>query len=366
MKIKELITILENWAPKVYAEDYDNVGLLTGNAGDEISSVLCTLDCTEDVVDEAIQHGCNLIVAHHPIVFKGLKKLTGKTYVERTIIKAIKNNISIYAIHTNLDHVHTGVNAKIANVIGLNNTRILKPLVNRLYKLVVFVPQSDLQKVEGTMFEAGAGNIGNYSECSFHTNGTGAYKANDLANPTLGQKQIRHFEPELRLEVLVPVHALANVISAMKAAHSYEEVAYDILPMTNPNTLVGAGMIGELATETDAEQFLKELKAKFNTTIRYTGLCKKKVRKIALCGGSGSFLLGDAIASGADVFITGDFKYHEFFDADNQIIIMDIGHFESEQFTRQLLKDYIENSIKNIATFAVRLSGVDTNPIKYY
>lgn len=366
MKIIELVKKLENLAPIKYAEEYDNVGLLTGNSNDEVTGVLCTLDCTEAVVDEAIQTNCNLIVAHHPIIFKGLKKITGQNYVQRTIINAIKGNIAIYAIHTNLDNAQNGVNNYFANTIGLVNKKVLQPLNHSLFKLIVFIPKDHLSVVENAMFNAGAGNIGNYSEVSFYTEGNGNFKGNENANPAMGKKLTRHTEPEYKTEVIVPSHLLQNVVNAMVKAHPYEEVAYDCIALSNKNYSLGAGVVGELPNAMEVKQLFDVLKSKLNCTIRHSPICKNKVKQVALCGGSGSFLLNDAIKAEADVFITSDFKYHEFFDADNQIIIADVGHFESEQFTRNLLADYIQNCIKNIATFAVRLSEVNTNPINYY
>jgi dinuclear metal center YbgI/SA1388 family protein len=367
MKIKEIISLLEQLAPPAYAEEYDNVGLLVGNAQNEVTGVLCTLDCIENVIDEAVLHKCNLIIAHHPIIFKGLKKLTGSNYVERTVMKAIKHDISIYAIHTNLDHVSDGVNKIICDKIGLNGTKVLKPKANILLKLAVFVPNADVEKIRNVLFLNGAGNIGNYSECDFELEGTGGYMANENANPVLGEKNIRHTENETRVEVIMPIYLKNKIVSAMIKAHPYEEVAYDVYELKNVNATVGSGMVGEFEKPMDIDIFKSQIKKAFGLgVIRHTQFLKDKIQRVAVCGGSGSFLLKDAISAGADVFITADFKYHEFFDSENQIVIMDIGHFESEQFTPHLLADYLKGHIKNIATFAVRLSEVETNPVKYF
>lgn len=367
MKISAIINLLEQLAPPAYAEDYDNVGLLTGDKNAEVTGILCTLDCIESVIDEAIANKCNMVVAHHPIIFKGLKKITGSNYVERTIIKAIKNDIAIYAIHTNLDHVHAGVNGIICEKLGLKNTRILKPKSDGLIKLAVFVPHKNVEEVEKAMFKAGAGNIGNYSECDFKMEGLGGYKANENANPAIGEINKRHIEPETRIEVILPAHVQHKVVSAMIKAHPYEEVAYDLFALKNASAGVGAGMVGDLEKPLNGEEFKALLKGVFKTgAIRHTAFLREKIQKIAVCGGAGSFLLKDAIRSGADVYITGDFKYHEFFDAENHIVIMDVGHFESEHYTPQLLADYLKGHIEKNATFAVRLSGVETNPVKYF
>lgn len=361
--IKQVIQYLEQLAPPVYQESYDNCGLLTGSTDWELTKILVTLDCTEAVVDEAIARGCNLIVSHHPIIFGGLKKLNGKNYVERTVIKAIKNDIAIYAIHTNLDNVQHGVNAKICEKLGLINTKILVPKTGTLKKLSVFVPQTHLQVVQEALFNAGAGNIGNYSECSFYSTGMGTFKGNEKSNAFVGEVGKQHQEPEYKLEVLVDDARLNNVISAMLKAHPYEEVAYDVYAILNTNTTIGSGIVGELPQELSAEAFLKHLKSTMNlNVIRFTPY-SNKVKKVAVCGGSGSFLLKNAIGAQADAYVTGDFKYHEFFDAENRLMIADIGHYESEIFTINLLADEI---LKKFPTFAVILSEINTNPINYY
>jgi dinuclear metal center YbgI/SA1388 family protein len=361
--IKQVIQYLEQWAPPVYQESYDNCGLLTGSAEWELTKILVTLDCTEALVDEAIAKGCNLIVAHHPIIFGGLKKLNGKNYVERTVIKAIKNDVAIYAIHTNLDNVQHGVNAKICEKLGLANSKILVPKTNTLKKLSVFVPQTHLKVVQEAMFNAGAGNVGNYSECSFYSTGIGTFKGNEKSNAFVGEVGKQNQEPEFKLEVLVDDAQLNIVIKAMIAAHPYEEVAYDVYAILNTNVTIGSGMIGELPEALPADAFLKHLKSAMNLqVIRFTPFARK-VKRVAVCGGSGSFLLKNAIGAQADAFVTGDFKYHEFFDSENRLMIADIGHYESEIFTINLLADEI---LKKFPTFAVILSEINTNPINYY
>ena len=363
MKIKEIIAALEALAPPVYQESYDNSGLLVGDANAETDKVLIALDCIEAVVEEAVSKGAGLIVAHHPIVFSGLKRLTGKNYIERTVIKAIQNNIAIYAIHTNLDNVLQGVNAKISLQLGLENLQIMDPMPARLYKLVTFIPQALSAAVTQAMFTAGAGHIGNYADCSFTLEGTGSFRAMPGTAPFVGEQGKRHYEPENRVEVIVPEHNKSAVIAAMLKAHPYEEVAYDLYKLENKNQQLGAGMVGELKepmTETAFLQFAKD--ALQTDCIRHTQLLQKPVKRVALCGGSGSFLLDKAVSAGADVFITGDFKYHQFFDADGKIVIADVGHFESEQFTIDLLADYL---MEKFPTFAVLKTEVNTNPIGY-
>lgn len=362
-KIKDIVSYLEKIAPPAYQESYDNAQLITGNPHDTLKGVLCTLDATEAVVDEAISLGCNLIVAHHPIVFKGLKSLTGRNYVEKTVIKAIKNDIAIYAIHTNLDHVSHGVNKKICDVIGLKNTKILQPKKEILLKLVTFAPHEATEKVLKALFDAGAGKIGEYSGCSFLAEGIGTFTPSSSANPHIGTPEAAHREPEMRIEVLLPSYLERKVLHALREAHPYEEVAFYLQKLENENQEVGAGMIGELNEEMDEKDFFEMLKLKMNLiTIKHTHLLGKKVKKIAVCGGAGIFLLPDAKKSGADIFITSDVKYHEFFDAENQLVICDIGHYESEIYTKELLRNILSQKFTNIALY---LTKVITNPITY-
>jgi len=361
--IREVVSYLEQLAPPAYQESYDNARLITGNPQEIVKGILCSLDATEAVVDEAISLGCNMIVAHHPIVFKGLKSLTGKNYVERTVLKAIKNDIAIYAIHTNLDHVAHGVNKKIADKLGLVKTKILDPKKQLLSKLVTFAPRESTEKVLKALFNAGAGEIGEYSSCSFLSDGTGTYTPSEKANPNKGQRGKPHQEPETRIEVLLPSYLESKVLSSLKAAHPYEEVAYFLQRLENENQEVGAGMYGELPYDMDEMEFLHYLKSQMGLeVIKHTQLLGKPIRKVALCGGAGIFLLNKAKSVGADIFITGDVKYHEFFDAENQIIITDIGHYESEIYTKELLCERLSQNFSNIALY---LTKVVTNPITY-
>jgi dinuclear metal center YbgI/SA1388 family protein len=364
LKIKEIIQHLESHAPLSTQESYDNSGLICGDSNGVISGILLALDCTEAIVNEAIEKKCNMIIAHHPIVFKGLKSFTGKNYVERTVIKAIKNDIAIYAIHTNLDNYRFGVNYKIGTLLGLKNLRILEPKRDNQVKLVIFVPQAHAIAVREAMCEAGAGKIGNYDSCSFSTSGDGTFRALKGSNPFVGEADQLHTENETRLELICRNEQLSAVLSAMQTAHPYEEVACDIIPLKNQDPYQGAGMIGELEKPLPAYEFLSLLKETFRCSIiKHTELCKENIERVAFCGGSGSFLLNKAKASNADIFITGDYKYHDFFDAENRIIIADIGHYESEQFTTELIADLLKE--KNI-TFAVRFAETNTNPVKYF
>lgn len=363
LTIKEITDHLESFAPPAYQESYDNSGLLTGDSSQEVSGILITLDCTEAVVEEAIERNCNLIVAHHPIIFKGLKKLTGSNYVERTVIKAIRNNIAIYAIHTNLDNVHTGVNRKICEKIGLKNVSVLVPKSEVLTKLVTFIPKQNEETVMAALYEAGAGQIGNYENCSFRVDGTGTFKPNEKANPSIGKRLTQEVVTETRVEVIFPRYLQSKVLQELKKAHPYEEVAFYLTTLNNPNQEVGSGMVGELETPQEPSEFLKCLKVSMDLkVIRHTRLLDQPIKRIAVCGGSGSFLLPQARQAGAQMYITADFKYHEFFDAEDKLIIADIGHYESEVFTKELLGEVLT---KKFPTFAINFSRTVTNPISY-
>lgn len=364
MKIAEVISYLESIAPLSLQESYDNAGLLTGMHGWDCTGMLCTLDATEEVVMEAVNKKCNLIVAHHPIIFGGLKKINGSNYVEKAIIAAIKNDIAIYAIHTNLDNVHNGVNKTIADKLGLINCSILSPKQNLLKKLFTFVPVAQLEKVRNAIFEAGGGNIGNYNECSFSVEGTGTFKANESANPFVGEIGNCHRENEVKIEIIFPAWAESRIISAMIKAHPYEEVAYDIVTLNNMYGNVGSGLVAELPEKMEETLFLQKIKQAFGlSVIRHTPLTGKSVKKIAVCGGAGSFLISKALAAGVNFYITADVKYHEFFDANGRMIIADIGHFESEQFTIDLLAELL---VQKFPTFAVLKPDTKTNPVQYF
>ena len=364
MRIYDILSYLESKFPITSQASFDNCGLLVGDNQATLQGTLICLDCTEEVIDEAISLGCNLIVAHHPLIFKGIKKLTGANYVERTLLKAIRSNISIYAIHTNLDHALEGVNAEIARRIGLVNYRILDPQPNVLAKLSVFVPLSHIEPVRLSVFAAGGGTIGNYDSCSFSTLGEGTFRPLEKSVPFTGETGMLSQVSEQKLEFIVSTHQLQDVLKTMVQVHPYEEVAYDIVSLENVNSYEGSGMIGELPSSMDCIAFLDQLKQTFKCgAIRHTELLTKEIKTVAFCGGSGSFLLSKAIRQKADIFITGDFKYHEFFDADKQIIIADIGHYESEQFTSELIYRILTEKFVN---FAFNVTKVNTNPINYF
>ena len=363
MKIKEIINFLEDIAPLYYQEDYDNSGLIIGDKDQDISNVLITIDCTESVIEEAVSRDCNLIISHHPIIFRGLKKLSEDNYVQRTVNKAIKNDISIYAMHTNLDNIYNGVSSSIAERIGLKNTHVLAPKNNMLRSLVVYCPSSHSKVLKEALFDSGAGNIGDYNKCSFTSSGIGTFLPNDGADPFVGEVGQLHMEKEDKIEVVYLIKDELNILYAMKQTHPYEEIAYQTYQLNNKYNLVGSGIVGELEEEIDSIDFLHHIKKVMKTeSIRYTSLVKESIKKVAVCGGSGSSFLYNAKKVGADIYITSDFKYHEFFDADKDIIIADIGHYESEQFTKELIYDFL---VKKFTKFAILLSKERTNPINY-
>lgn len=363
-RIVEIISHLEQFAPLAYQESYDNCGLLVGNKEDQCTGVLICLDVIEDVINEAINKKLNLIIAHHPVIFSGLKKITGANYVERILIKAIQHNIAIYAIHTNLDNIEHGVSGMLAQKLALKNIHILAPKKNLLSKLVTFVPIADTDNVLKGIFASGAGSIGQYSECSYTLRGEGSFKPNVGSNPTIGVVGLKEIVAENRVEIIYPNQLESAVVAALHKHHPYEVPAYDLIPLSNTNLEVGSGCIGELEEEMTSEDFLAFISQKLDLScIRFTTAYKGKIKKVALCGGSGSFLLKNAIASKADVLITGDFKYHDFFDAENRILVCDIGHYESEIHIKELLLDVLTKKFVNIA---IVLTSIHTNPIGYY
>ena len=351
-------------APPGLQEPYDNTGLLTGNQEWNCTGAVCVLDVTEAIVDEAVERSCNLIVAHHPIIFKGLKRVTGNNYVERTIIKAIKNDIAIYAIHTNLDNIIAGVNGHVADKMGLTNHAVLLPKEATLKKLYTFVPVEQSDQLLTALFNAGAGHIGNYSHCSFSTDGAGTFKAEPGTNPFVGVVGELHTEKEVKVEVVFPGNLEQSLVQALISAHPYEEPAYDIVPLSNTHRHIGSGITGLLPHPMEESQFLAFLKKTLQTPlIRHTRFTGKPIQRVSFCGGAGSFLISNALQKKSDIFICADMKYHEFFDADGKMIIADIGHFESEQFTIDLLHDIL---LKKFPTFAVLKTAIHTNPVFYY
>ncbi len=364
MTVKEVTQILEELAPLDYAEDFDNVGLLVGEPGQSVKGILVTLDTLEVVVDEAIAKKCNLIVSFHPIIFKGLTKITGKNYVERVVLKAIQNNIAIYSMHTALDNSPIGVNAKICEVLGVQAPRILLPKKGTIKKLTTYIPKTHADTVRATLFDVGGGTLGNYSQCSFNSTGVGTFNAGEQANPTIGTKGELHKEEEVQLNMTFAAHLEKRLLRALFESHPYEEVAFEVITLENTNQNLGMGMVGELEGPMDEHSFLTHLKNTMHAKgIRHSKLLGKPVQRVAVLGGSGAFAIGAARAAKADIFVTADVKYHQFYEAEEKMVIADIGHFETEQFTKNLLVGLLTKKIPN---FAVTLSESITNPIKYF
>ncbi len=364
MKIREIINALEEWAPKAYQESYDNCGIQTGDTHQELTGILITLDSTEEVIDEAIAKQCNLVIAHHPLLFKGLKSITGKNDIERALLKAIKHDITVYAIHTNLDHIASGVNHQICKRLKLTNTSVLMGKTGLLTKLVTYVPEKEKEHVLQQLFKAGAGEIGNYSSCAFRSPGQGSFLAHEKAQPHIGEINKLEYVNENRIETVFPSHLKNKIIQTLKEAHPYEEVAYDLFELQNTWESVGSGMIGTLAQPMTVEEFLHHVASSMNiNTFKYTHSFKGLIHQVAVCGGAGSFLLKKALLSGAQAFVSSDFKYHEFFDAENDILVADIGHYESEVYTKELIYGFLIKKFTNIATL---ISEINTNPVRYF
>lgn len=362
MQVKDFTSIIEEFSPLVLQEDYDNAGLLCGSPENEVRSILLTTDITESVINEAIEGGHNLIISHHPLTLQGLKNVIPDNETKRCLVKAIKHDLNLYSAHTNIDAVATGVSGKMADKLQLIHRKILQPS-GKLFSLTFYTPTENVEKVRNAVLDTGAGNIGNYSRCSFNNIGQGIFLANDNAHPYIGTKNVLHSENEVRTEITVPEHLLASSIQALINTHPYEEPVWNVVSLHTPNPVIGFGIIGELETETDSIKFLEHVKQTFHCgVIRHTDICKSKIKRVAVCGGSGAFLTKNAIAKQADIFITGDYKYHDFFNSANRLIIADIGHYESEQFTKEIFYELVT---KKISKFAVQFSKVKTNPINY-
>jgi dinuclear metal center YbgI/SA1388 family protein len=363
MRVAQIIGAIEELAPLALQDDFDNSGIQIGDVSQKVKGILLCLDVTEEVVDEALELDCNLIISHHPLLFKPLKSITGKNYIERAVIKACKHDLVIYSAHTNLDNAWEGLNFRLAEKIGLQNIRILKAQKDNLLKLVTFVPIEQAEMVRQALFHAGAGNIGNYDSCSFNLTGEGTFKAKENANPFVGEIEELHTEKEIRIETILPTHKKSSVLRALLASHPYEEPAYDLYPLHNAWAKAGSGVVGELPAEEEEESFLQRIKTIFQLKIlKHSPFTEKMIREVAICGGSGSFLIKDAIAYGADVFLTGEAKYNDYYDVENQILLAVLGHYESEHCTKELFFDIISKKIPN---FAVHFSNVNTNPVNY-
>ena len=364
MTIKEITNLLEQWAPLSQAEDFDNVGLLVGDSSQEVTNILVTHDALEHIVDEAVAKNCNLIVCFHPIIFSGLKRLNGNNYVERAVIKAIQNNVGIYAIHTALDNMPKGVSYGMAQALNLQDNEILIPKKDSIYKLVTYVPHAFAKALKESLFAAGAGHIGDYDQCSFSTEGEGTFRPGENSSPFAGEKGKQHQEAETQLHFTFEKQHKSNILRALLETHPYEEVSYEITALENANQHIGMGMIGTLEKSLSESDFLSLIKKTFKTGgIRHSALLNKSIQKVAVLGGSGAFAIDAAITQGADAYVTADLKYHDYYKAENQILLADVGHYESERFTKTIIANYLTEKIRS---FAVLLSEENTNPINYF
>jgi dinuclear metal center YbgI/SA1388 family protein len=363
MIIKEILSVLEEMAPLAYAEDFDNVGLLVGDPQAEATGILVCHDALENIIDEAISKQCNLVVCFHPILFSGLKKITGKNYVERAVIKAIKNDIAIYAVHTALDNHQDGVNKIFCDALSLTNTKVLIPKKQFIRKLITFTIPENAEHVRHALFAAGAGAIGNYEHCSFNSKGIGTFMGNDKSDPQVGERHEFVQTEEIKIEVTFEIHLENKILKALFQSHVYEEVAFEIYELQNKHQNIGLGMIGDLEVPMQEKEFLLFVKEKMQSEgIRHSNFLGKEVKKVAVLGGAGSFAIKNAIQAGADVFLTADLKYHQFYEAENQLLLADIGHFESERYTKNYIVEYLRKKILN---FAVILAEENSNPVKY-
>lgn len=363
MKLKEIRKELEIWAPLALQEEYDNSGLLAGDPEAEVSRVLVSLDLTPAVINEAVEKKCEMVISHHPFIFRGLKHIIAGSDEFEILRQAMVHGIGLYAMHTNLDNASRGLNLFLCDRLGLKDCRILSPKKGLLFKLVTFCPTEHADRVREALFSAGAGHIGNYDSCSYNLEGFGTFRATDQAKPFVGEKNALHREPEMRIEVIFPGYHEQKLVSALKKAHPYEEVAYDIYPLANEFVGAGAGMIGSLDPGLAPRGFLEMVKEVVKIPmIRHTALQGREIRKVAVCSGAGAFLIGEARNAGADAFLTGDLKYHDFQAAGGPLLLADIGHYESEQWVKELISSIL---IQKFPNFAVLISEKEQNPVNY-
>ncbi len=363
MKIKEITAHLEHLAPLYLQEDYDNSGLQVGDIDKELTSVMLCLDVTKQVVDEAISLGANMIISHHPMIFKGIKSLRPGRELDDMIIKAIKNDICIYSAHTNLDSMLGGVSYALADKLGLVDVKPLQVSKGKLYKIVVYAPRTHTQSLSDAIFRTGAGEIGNYSKCSFTVSGEGSFFPKDGANPYIGKCGELEILAEDKIEVLAKDVELSAVVDAIRANHPYEEPAYDIIEVEQKYAKAALGVVGYLPNPMTVVGFLANVKELTGSGVKYSDFNKEMIHKVALCGGSGSFLIGGASAVGADAYLTGDIKYHDFFGYEDKMLLADIGHYESEKYTIELIHNFlVEKFGENID---INTTKIKTNPINY-
>lgn len=366
--LNDIIAPIEAAAPRAWQENWDNAGWQVCPADPktaECTGALLTLDITEAVVGEAAREGFNLIVSHHPLLFKGLKRITGSTPQERNVTEAIRHGIAIYSAHTNMDSAPGGVNFRLAEMLGLTNIEVLIPREGDLVKLVFYTPAAEADRVRQAVLEAGAGHIGNYDSCSYNNEGFGTFRAvSDACRPYVGSIGEMHREPEVRTETVVPRYLLSRVIDTLIKAHPYEEPAYDIIPLELPNRGAGLGCVGDLSEALPTAAFLQRIATTLNLPyLRHSEIATGTVRRVAVCGGSGAEFIPSAIAAGAQLYLTADLKYHDFQRGGETITLVDGGHFETEH---QLMDVFYELISKKIPNFAVRRAATPSNAVSYF
>lgn len=364
MRCKDIFDRIERWAPREIAWERDNIGLQVGSADREVNKILLTLDLTEPALKKALEQNCSLIITHHPLIFNPLKKIDIQNNLKsRLIEKLIKNNITLYSAHTNLDYTKKGVSFILAEKLALKNLRFLSPIERTQSKIVVFTPSYSLEKVSDAIFSAGGGIIGEYSECSFRSNGKGTFRGSELSNPSIGIKKKKEIVDEIRLEVVADNWKINSVMHAIKKVHPYEEPAIDIYPLKNRGNY-GVGAVGELNKPMSAAYFLNYVLDKLKIrNFRYSGKSGGMISKIAVCGGAGSEYINDAVNAGADAFITADVRYHAFQEAEGKILLIDAGHYETEIFALDAVSRFLK---KNFEDIEIIKFTKNVNPVIFY
>lgn len=364
LPLKTLLAGLEQWVPFVWQENYDNAGLILGDPNQQIRKALVCFDVTPEVVDEAVRNEADLILSHHPAIFKGIKRINPASRLGYMLKQSLCHDIAWCALHTNLDNTLSGVNSWLCEHLGLQEVRPLVPLQGIYGKLQVYVPEAYAEKLRQALAEAGCGAGTKYDTCSYTSRGEGRFRAGSQAHPFTGRIGELHCEAECKIECLYPLHKTRQVLDVLRTNHPYEEPAFDLLPLQNEAVEQGAGAIGILPETMQERELLDKLKELTGVhCIRHSGFQGRRIKKIALCGGSGGSFIANACGQKADVYITGDLKYHDFTDTEPGTWLVDIGHFESEKFAMELIFRFIR---KNFPNFAVSISEQAKNPVSFY
>jgi len=367
MRVRDIQQILESWAPKEIAWERDNIGLQAGDPAAVVRGILVALDVTEEVIAEAVRRKANLLVSHHPLLFRPLSAVTMQSARGRCIRALMQSGINLYSAHTNLDFTRGGTSFALAQALGLTDVEFLRMPYEVQRKVVTFVPPAEAERVARAMADAGAGIIGNYDSCSFAGPGTGTFRGNERSRPAIGKRGVLEHASETRLEMMVPRWRLGDVIGAMHRAHPYEEVAYDVYPLENRSREHGMGIIGNARRPVTLRVFLNDLKRRLGVpALRCTGDMRRTVRRVAACGGSGTELMDEAARRGADVFVTADVRYHSFHDVEASMALVDAGHFETELPVVRAVVEHLRAACRaRHATVPIHAARTSTNPIVY-